>query len=423
MGRQRFSLFRTVLTVALLAGVALAGFHAGQWLPKLDLLERSGIRRTMSNDDVIRYLRDHYAIDADLEGGRFSEKNLDQMLQAMDPYSGYLSKDEFADFEKETSQRYVGIGVQIARLERGVVITRVFRGSPAEEAGLEPGDEIVAVGGKNTLDFGVNDVVKRISGPAGTRVRIDISRRSTNAVLTVFPARGQITFSNIETSEILEGGIGYVKITEFGQRTGEEFLLVLEELESQGMRGLVLDLRNNPGGLLQAAVAVAEPFFEKNEVIVKVKGFGIGDDEIYRSTTPVRAASYPIIVLMNRGSASASEIVAGALRASGRATIVGEQSYGKGTVQSIFALSNGEGLRMTTAHYFLPDDTPIEDGVGLEPDIPVGMSYQDAMRLRIQEFHGGYLEADEFEARFGFTPVQDSQLGKAIEIMKTRFEG
>ena len=418
---QRF--IKILASAVLLAVVAWAGFRLGQVVPefgvRLGLQEPSPTHR----EDVIRYLEDHYAIEGEDGSERFSEKNLDRMLQAMDPYSGYLSKEEFSDFEKETSQRYVGIGVQIARLERGVVITRVFPNSPAEEVGLRPGDEIVAVGGRSARDAGINRVVKRISGPAGTRVRIEVVRRSADERLTVFPTRRRITYSSVETAELLEDGVAYIKISEFGQRTGDEFRRALKRLKDEGMRSLVLDLRNNPGGLLTAAVAVAEPFFAKGERIVEVKGFGIGEDEAYVSSTPQEEGDYPIVVLLNRGSASASEIVAGSLRSTGRALIVGEKSYGKGTVQSIFALSNGEGLRMTTAHYYLPDGTPIEDGVGLEPDVPVLLSYRDTMRLQLQDYHTGYLTPDEFEERFGFAPVEDRQLGAAIEILRDGAEG
>ncbi len=380
---------------------------------------------TKNQREIMLFLNRHYSSDWDKRDlkGQYTDQHINRILHAMDPYSDYLSKDEFSNFEKETSQQYVGIGVQIANYENDVVITKVFPSSPAEEIGLQSGDRIISVDGTNTRNSNVSRVVKLISGRPGTTVELDIFRPFEKEVITVNPERRSIVFASIVDVQMLDDQYGYLKIIEFGERTGREFDRALDRLEAQGMEGLIIDLRNNPGGMLTAAVRVAGQFFRRGEVVVEVKGFGVGEDEVYRSRSRERKRDYPIVVLQNRGSASASEIVAGSLRATDRAVIIGDRSYGKGTVQSIFALSNGEGLRMTTARYYLPDGEPIRDGVGLVPDVSVPIDFEDSYKLQIQEFYGLAHDPEAFEQRFGFAPVEDKQVSAAVAYLGNKPRG
>lgn len=372
---------------------------------------------TRNQREILQFINANYLHGDELHKGDFSEQKIDRILSSVDPYSDYLSREEFADFEKETSQKYVGIGVQIANFEEGVILTKVFSGSPAEEVGLEVGDRILEVDGVNTRNSRVGRVVSLISGESGTRVALSVFRPETREYLTLNPERRSIIFESVVDVQMLKASVGYLRIIEFGERTGREFVQAIGRLEDQEMQHLVIDLRNNPGGMLNAAVEVAQVFFERGEPIVEVRGTRRGGDEILRSRTPERQRDYSIVVLINRGSASASEIVAGALRTTGRATLVGERTYGKGSVQSIYAFSNGEGLRMTTARYYLPDGTPIEDGVGLAPDIQVEVDPANAYKLRLQDFYGLGGDPEAFTRRFGFEPVEDLQLETALDLL------
>ena len=350
--------------------------------------------------------------------GELSERKIDRFLQTKDPYSDYLSREEFESFEKETNQEYVGIGVQITRLEAGISVTRVFSSSPAQQAGILPGDVIRRVDNFPVGQSTVTEVVERITGPEGTTVEIEVFRPRSEETLTLRSKRKSIQYPTLTDVRFVDEGIGYLKIEEFARKTDEEFDAALDSLESQGLEGLIIDLRNNPGGMLESAVEIVGQFLDKGTPIVEIRSRQKRQPEILRSRNRNRASAYPLVILQNRGSASASEIVAGSLRSTEKAIILGEPSYGKGSVQSIFALSNGEGLRMTTAHYYFPDGSSIEEGVGLKPDIEVELSTQEAYQLRLQEFHRDMLDDEAFEKRFGVEPIEDRQLKEAIQYLR-----
>jgi len=216
---------------------------------------------------------------------------------------------------------------------------------------------------------------------------------------------------------VMADGIGYIQLSEFSEHTTEEFDRALDSLLKQEVTSLVLDLRNNPGGLLDAAVEVAEPFFRKGELIVYTQGRRPKDREDFRAETDGEPLTLTMAVLINAGSASAAEIVAGALKDTGRAVIVGERSFGKGSVQSIFKLKNGEGLRLTTARYYTPSGVTIHEK-GIEPQIEVVMTPEEDDQLRLQRSRSDLSDPKEFAARFGFTPIEDRQLQAAIEVLK-----
>lgn len=409
---------RIIYPLVLAACLGILGYEVVTNPAARRILDPGSWTEARSQREILQFINDHYLKGDQLHRGDFTRQRLDHILSSVDPYSDYLSKDEFADFEKETSQQYVGIGVQIANFDKGVTITKVFEDSPASEIGLEAGDRIIAVDEIDMRDAPVGRVVSRITGPPGTRVNLELFRPHTREYFTRSVERRSILFASVVDVQMLDARLGYLKIIEFGQRTGREFDQALDRLEGEGMRGLILDLRNNPGGMLNAAVEVAEQFFDRGETIVEVRSYRRKGSDFIKSGTPARERDYPIVVLMNRGSASASEIVAGSLQSKERAILVGERSYGKGSVQSIYSFSNGEGLRMTTARYYLPDGTPIEDGVGLEPDVVVELDARDAYKLRLQDFYGLARDREQFVARFGFEPVDDPQLGRAIELLR-----
>jgi carboxyl-terminal processing protease len=216
---------------------------------------------------------------------------------------------------------------------------------------------------------------------------------------------------------MLENETGYVQLTEFSDHTAEQFARALDQLIKQGARSLILDLRNNPGGLLDAAVAVAQPFFRKDELIVFTRGRKPEDREEFRASGSRPPVTLPLVVLINAGSASAAEVVTGALKDTGRAIVVGERSFGKGSVQSVFKLENGEGMRLTTSRYFTPAGTSIHEK-GITPHVEVVMTADEDTRLAVQRSRSDLSDAKDFKERFGFEPVVDRQLNTALAILK-----
>jgi len=226
-----------------------------------------------------------------------------------------------------------------------------------------------------------------------------------------------IKTESVRDVQVLSDNIGYLQITQFTERTGEEFVKALNKLSELKATGLIIDLRNNPGGLLDSAVAVAEPFFKKGELIVYTQGRKPGDREDYKAESDEAPLDVPAAVLINAGSASAAEIVAGALKDTGKAIIVGERSFGKGSVQSIFKLKHGEGMRLTTARYYTPSGVTIHEK-GVTPNVEVVMTPEDDQNVRLQRARHDVNDPTEFKERFGFAPIEDRQLQAALDVLR-----
>jgi carboxyl-terminal processing protease len=235
--------------------------------------------------------------------------------------------------------------------------------------------------------------------------------------LNITIVREVIRIESVRSVRVLEDGIGYVQLTEFSDHTTTQFLRALDSLLKQGIHSLIIDLRNNPGGLLDAAVAVVEPFFRKGELIVYTRGRKPADREDFRAELATEPIAMPMAVLINAGSASAAEIVSGALKDTGRAVIVGERSFGKGSVQSVFKLDRGEGMRLTTARYFTPSGATIHER-GVSPHVEVVMTPEEDAKLARQRARPDLVDAGEFQERFGFEPITDRQLDTAIAVLQ-----
>jgi carboxyl-terminal processing protease len=310
-----------------------------------------------------------------VDGKKLQEGAINGMLAALDPHSAYLSPDFFKEMNVEMSGSFGGLGIEINMTEDRLTVIAPIDDTPAFRAGIKAGDFIWKIDGKLTSDLNINDAVKRMRGPQGTSVTLAIIRKNSPQPLVFKLVRDIIKTSSIK-SRILDKGYGYVRISHFQERTGEEFAATLNKLRAENggsLRGLVIDLRNNPGGLLESAVVVAGRFIDakaKNGLIVTTKG----REESSRMTLTTgmndKEPRYPVVVLINGGSASASEIVAGALQDHKRAVIMGTQSFGKGSVQTIFPLRGGAGLKLTTARYYTPNGRSIQ-AKGITPDIIV----------------------------------------------------
>lgn len=370
----------------------------------------SSLRRISA---AMRVMNAEYYDAGQVDFQRLADAAITGMASSLDRHSRYMAVADFAHFRQLTHQAYVGIGVQIERLEERVVVVHVFPGGPAAEAGLQAGDQFISVNGEDVTGATVLEVSERLRGPAGERAKVKIFRPASDAERSIELERRMVDVASVDPARVDGEGIGYIRIRQFGERTTIEFREALDRLESSGMKGLILDLRNNPGGLISSSKDVAAEFFDRNELIVYTEGRDRIDRRDYKSETPARAQAYPIVVLVNGQSASGAEIVAGALQDTGKAHVIGEPSFGKGSVQSVYAFKNGDGLRQTTALYYLPSGRSIHDAA-IEPDELVEMSQEEAMRMALQERHSNFMTEEEFERHFQFAPdLVDRQLEAA----------
>lgn len=291
-----------------------------------------------------------------------------------DQHTSYMDPDEFQQANESLSGEYEGIGAYVDTSTEYLTVISPISGSPAEAAGLRSGDQIIAINGKDMTGIDPELVRKQVLGPAGSTVTLTI-RRGDAVPFDVKITRAKITIKSAE-GKMLENDIAYVKVTTFGDKTTPELLATLETLMAQNPKGLILDLRNNGGGYLQTSVEVVSQFLPKDEVVL-IEQYGNGEKQNYTSLGEGLALDVPMVVLINEGSASASEIVAGALQDLGRAKLVGIVSYGKGSVQTWNALSNEQGaVRVTIAKWLTPSGRTIHN-LGLTPDIYVMMTEED----------------------------------------------
>lgn len=309
-------------------------------------------------------------------------------------------------YETETSSlsgEYEGIGAYVDLDGQYLTIISPIEGSPAEAAGLKPGDAIIAIDGVDMLGFTPEEARQKVLGPAGTEVELTIAREGESETLTFVITRARIVVPSV-TGEMLENNIAYIDINTFGGNTTPELDAALDELIPQNPRGIIIDLRNNPGGYLQTSVEVASEFIKDG--VILYEQYGDDKRDVFNALGNGRATDLPIVVLMNEGSASASEILAGALQDYGRATLVGTQSYGKGSVQLWIPLSNNEGAaRVTIAKWLTPKERAI-DGVGLAPDVYIALTVEDFLAERDPQLDAAI---ETLLAMLNQTPIPTSQ--------------
>ena len=297
--------------------------------------------------------------------------SLKGMLSSLDPHSQFLNPEEYAELKTETQGKFGGLGIEISIRDGFLTVISPIEDTPAWKAGIKAGDKIVKIEDELTKDMTLSEAVKKLRGKPGTEIKITIFREDELKIHDYAITREIIHVQDIKDAQIIDDHIGYLRLVEFREDSYAEFHKTLVKLKEDGADSLILDLRNDPGGLLNVSIKITEEFLPENKLIVSTKGRRPSQNTEARSNnTSNEFVNWPMVVLLNEGSASASEILAGALKDNKRAVIVGEKSFGKGSVQSVIPLPDGSGLRLTTAKYFTPSGVCIH-GVGIVPDIEV----------------------------------------------------
>jgi carboxyl-terminal processing protease len=363
-------LFKRFGLAVLLAGLFFAGGTAGLLLCRAHSAEPGEMYQEMQRfTDVLSIVRKSYVEEVafkDLVQGA-----IDGMLSSLDPHSGYLPPDMYRELEIDTKGQFGGLGIEISIRDGVLLIVAPIEDTPAFRAGLQSGDIIVKIGDRFTKDLTIMEAVKLMRGAKGTKVTLTIMREGFEKPREYTLTREIIKVRSVR-ARTLEKGFGYVRLAQFQERSYDDLRAALKDLrkENQGsLQGLVLDLRNNPGGLLDQAVKIADAFLNEG-LIVYTDGREAASKMRFEARSRDTEPAYPIVVLINGGTASASEIVAGALQDHGRAVVLGTQSFGKGSVQTVIPLGDDAGLRLTTARYFTPKGTSIQ-AKGISPDIEV----------------------------------------------------
>jgi carboxyl-terminal processing protease len=326
-------------------------------------------------------------------------------LRGLDPHSSFLDPDSYREMQVETSGSFGGLGIEITLKDDILTVVAPIDGTPAYRAGLHTGDRIIKIDGLSTKDMQLADAVKRMRGKPGSKVTVTIVREGWTEPKDFDIVREQIRVHSVKAVPLGEG-VEYIKLRQFQEQSPHDLEAALEQFSKEGMKSLVLDLRNNPGGLLTAAVEVSEKFIDDGKLVVYTEGRVRNQNMRFTAHAKHAITDVPLVVLVNQGSASASEIVAGAIQDHGRGVVIGQQTFGKGSVQTIIPLSDGSGLRLTTARYFTPKGRSIH-GKGITPDIVIDPPKDDATA---KPGAPPLSEAEQMK--------RDVQLQRAIEILK-----
>ncbi|MDP6351845.1 MAG: S41 family peptidase [Alphaproteobacteria bacterium] len=361
--------------------------------------------------DVFERVRAEYV--EEVEDEQLIESAIKGMLAALDPHSSYLSAKAYKNMQVQTRGEFGGLGIEVT-MENGLVkVVSPIDDTPAARAGMQPGDLITFIDGEPVMGLTLNQAVDRMRGPVDSKIVITVRRASVDQPFDVTVIRAIIRIQSVRWHT--EGDIGYVRVTSFNEQTEPGLKKAIEELDAEidgAMKGVVLDLRNNPGGLLDQAVAVSDAFLEQGE-IVSTRGRKLEGAQRYNARPGDLASGLPVVVLINGGSASASEIVAGALQDHRRAVILGTRSFGKGSVQTIIPLPGDGAMRLTTARYYTPSGRSIQ-ATGIEPDILVGAAVVqpvDQAPLRREHSLRGRLEGEDDPADVGEDAGAESEAG------------
>ncbi len=412
--------------------IASATFLFNQWsfLENVDAGEQSHYTSIKSFAEALSLVKQNYVEEVD-------EKDLVYgairgMLNSLDPHSSFMPPEAFKEMQIDTRGEFGGLGIQISIRDKWLTIISPIEDTPAYKAGVKAGDKIIKIDGESTKDISIHEAVTKLRGPKGTSVTITIVREGLEKPKDISIIRDIIKIKSVK-SRLIDDEIGYIKLTQFQKKSAMDLKKALEELSEKGISELILDLRNNPGGLLTGAVEVTSQFLPSGKLVVYIKGKS-GEKTEFNTLNADQYYDYPMIVLVNGGSASASEIVAGALQDWGKAVVLGTQTFGKASVQTILPLSDGSALRLTTARYYTPKGRSIQT-TGITPDIVVrletknGTKTHPVLREKDLEKHlendlskedqGKEIEDTETtEVPVKVSEEDDNQLQHAIDLLK-----
>jgi carboxyl-terminal processing protease len=360
--------------------------------------------------DVLRIIKENYVEPVSTKDLIYGALN--GMTKSLDPFSTFFTPKQYESFKQETQGEFGGVGIEIGMEKGRPVVISPIEGTPAFKAGIKPGDVILEIDGEDTSNMSLIDVVQRIRGKVGTKVQLTIYRKGMEKPMKIELERALIRIESVRWTTL--GDVGYIKLSQFNENASVQVERALKELTSQRVKGIILDLRNDPGGLLSEAVNVVDLFLPEGKLVVYTRGRNGETQKYFARRKPVVPDDLPVIVLINKGSASASEIVAGALQDYKRAIILGEKSFGKASVQNIIPLEDGSALKLTVAYYYTPLGRLIHNR-GIVPDVQVAMdekqeeALQEAIRQKKLEGKSGLI----------LLPEKDPQLSKAIELIRS----
>jgi carboxyl-terminal processing protease len=342
------------------------------------------------------------------------------MLSSLDPHSQFLESRDYKAVQDDTRSQFNGVGVVLAPRDGKLVVVNTMEGGPANRAGIVAGDQVLRVDGRLADKMGFTEAANLLRGDSGASVSLTIYRPSTQDTVDVELLREAISVPSVRDATMLpregsgDSNIGYIRITQFNTTTSAELLQALELLEKKGMQGLILDLRGNPGGLLESAIDIAAHFLPPASLVVSTEGRVSSQNKFYRTPSNSKPrANYPLAVLVNGGSASAAEILAGALKDLRRAVLVGETTFGKGSVQSVIPLPDGSAVRLTTAKYYTPGKQVIHEQ-GIQPTIRAAFTADQERLLALHRREGALSAAEKLE----LSTFVDSQLERASETLR-----
>lgn len=402
--KKRYKVYRVIMLIAIVAFVTFMitsiGFYQyfvkGDSLNKYLTLMTSDSSKDISQTlDTYRALIEKYYLE-EVDEESLKEGAIKGYIEGLnDPYTEYISKEDMEDYLADTMGNFVGIGIYMAQDPDTdeILVLAPIKNSPAEKAGIKPGDIIVSVDGEETSSKDITVVSTKIKGEEGTTVKLEVLRGTETLSFEI--KRENIIVNPVE-AEVLENNIGYIKFSSFDENTAEEFKTKFEELQSKGIKSLIVDLRNNGGGIVDEALEIADYFVDKDTVLL----YEVDKDnnETVKKAKDKAIINMPVIILTNENTASSSEILAGALKDLGKAKIIGTKTYGKGIIQQILTLPDGSGLKITTEKYLTPNRTEINK-IGIEPDEKVELPEELKDELNIEK-------------------EKDTQLQKAIELLK-----
>jgi len=371
--------------------------------------------------EVMQKVRQDYVDGTNLTYHDLVTASLKGMVGSLDPHSEFLDADEYQELQDDTEGEFGGLGLVVVMKDNYVTVVTPMEDTPGFRAGILSGDRIVKIDGKSLEKMSLQDAVKNLRGEPGTQISVTIQRPSSGVEKTFTLTRAVIQMDMVKDingkKEFPLGAdkIGYVCITEFGDKTGDELEDALQKLKAEDMKGLILDLRWNPGGLLDEAVEVCQKFLPRGQLVVSTEGRD-SVEKYFAKGRGDESHGLPIVVLVNLSSASAAEIVTGCLQDLHRAIILGEKTFGKGSVQSIFPLDDGSALKLTTAKYYTPSHKVIHEH-GITPDIIVPMSDEEEAELQIKRAPGGVESLNEKD-RAKVENARDAQLDRADDLIK-----